>query len=313
MNRIWKLRDGTALFTAVFLLSLQARTHATEFDEVNALFKTKQYDAAHARATEFLSNHPGDAQMRLMQGLILGGLNRQTDAIAILTSLTKDFPDLAEPYNNLAVVYAGAGMYDNAIAVLKKAIQADPGYTTAYENLADLYAKLAHQAKENAVKVNTGSTSARARHSQQPQTIALRRTASGQSKGEQPAADGNDDRQLLLTLVQDWAKAWSARDVNAYLGYYGPQFQPQKFEPRATWEARRHKLILNKKTIQVTIQAPQVFISSSTATVRFLQKYVSDNYSASTRKTLIFRKYEDGWKIVEERSNDDLNGLPGPS
>jgi len=84
--------------------------------------------------------------MRFNKGLILTEQKKVPDAIRIFSSLSEDYPDLPEPYNNLAVLYASQGQYEKARDALEAAIRTHPSYSTAHENLGDIYAKMASQA-----------------------------------------------------------------------------------------------------------------------------------------------------------------------
>ena len=64
--------------------------------------------------------------------------------------LTRDYPELAEPYNNLAVLHAASGHLEKAREALETALRLDPGYATARENLGDVYLRLAASAYEQA-------------------------------------------------------------------------------------------------------------------------------------------------------------------
>jgi tetratricopeptide (TPR) repeat protein len=79
---------------------------------------------------------------RHARGLILTEQNKPADAIREFTSLTEDYPELPEPYNNLAVLYASQGQYDKARKSLEMAIRTHPSYAIAHENLGDVYAKM---------------------------------------------------------------------------------------------------------------------------------------------------------------------------
>jgi len=107
-----------------------------------------------AIADEFLAANPRDAQVRFLRAVILEDLNRLDDAAKSLETLTEDFPELAEPYNNLAVIRAGQGQLAVAEHYLQLAVAAQPNYVTARENLGDLYLALAASAYEQAVQRN---------------------------------------------------------------------------------------------------------------------------------------------------------------
>ena len=115
-------------------------------------------DQALKIADDFLSTHPRDAQMRFLRAVVLGDMNRQDEAAAVLESLTEDFPELAEPYNNLAVIRANQGDLTLAEHYLKLAIDAQPNYLTARENLGDLYIALAAAAYDQALALSTDKT-----------------------------------------------------------------------------------------------------------------------------------------------------------
>jgi tetratricopeptide (TPR) repeat protein len=100
---------------------------------------------------------PRDAQAKFKRGTVLAHLGRDDDAIAQFVELTQTYPELPEPYNNLAALYAKHGRYDEARAALETAVKASPGYGLAYENLGDLYLRLAAESYKRAKSL--GSTS----------------------------------------------------------------------------------------------------------------------------------------------------------
>ena len=116
--------------------------HASEMSDINKLMRAGQYADALTKTDAVLAKHPRDAQLRFTKGLILAEQNRSAEAIAVFSKLTEDFPDLPEPYNNLAVLYAADGQYDKARAALDMAMRTNPTYATALENLGDVYAKI---------------------------------------------------------------------------------------------------------------------------------------------------------------------------
>jgi tetratricopeptide (TPR) repeat protein len=106
------------------------------------------------RADQYLTANPRDPQMRFMKGVMLADARRNTEAIALFQKLTEDYPDLAEPYNNLAALYAAGGDYSKARTTLELALRTNPSYATAHENLGDIYAALAAQSYSRALKLD---------------------------------------------------------------------------------------------------------------------------------------------------------------
>ncbi len=136
-----------------------AWAQADEYAEVSRLVRAGQLNQALGKVEQSLANKPRDPQMRFMKGVIQTESGKPADAITTFTQLTEDFPELPEPYNNLAVLYAGQSQFDKARAALEMAIRTNPSYATAHENLGDVYAKLASQAYSKALQLDTNNTS----------------------------------------------------------------------------------------------------------------------------------------------------------
>jgi Flp pilus assembly protein TadD len=125
----------------------------TVIADVHRLHSAGQTAAALALADKYLATKPNDAQMRFLKGVILAESQRSAEAISIFQKLVDDYPDLAEPYNNLAALYAAGGDYTRARTTLEQAVRANPSYATAHENLGDVYAALASQSYARAQKL----------------------------------------------------------------------------------------------------------------------------------------------------------------
>ncbi len=118
---------------------------ADEYTPVTELMRNGQWAQAMARAQQYLVTKPRDPQMRFLKGLIEQDSGKPQDAIATYNTLISDYPELPEPYNNVAVLYAAQGQYDKARAALEMAIRTSSQYAIAHENLGDVYARLANQ------------------------------------------------------------------------------------------------------------------------------------------------------------------------
>ncbi len=136
---------------------------ADDIQDANKLFKQGHYAQAMEKVDAFLVNKPKDAQARFLKGLILTEQGNTADAIKVFAGITEDYPELPEPYNNLAVLYAGQGQYEKAKSALEMAIRTNPNYSTAHENLGDIYAKMASQAYDRALQLDKSNTSAKAK------------------------------------------------------------------------------------------------------------------------------------------------------
>lgn len=135
------------------LLAL-APAHATVSEDAQALLNQGQFAEALKRLDQHLAQNPQDAEARFMRGLALVRLNRSDEAIKVFADLTRDYPQLPEPYNNLAVLYAQQGDYEKARDALEAALATHPSYATAHENLGDIYAALAGAAYNRALMLD---------------------------------------------------------------------------------------------------------------------------------------------------------------
>lgn len=145
----------------LFVLSVSPfAAHATTLADIKTMVNQHQYAPALAALEPYLAANPADAQGRFLKGVALGELNRTSEAIAVFTSLTEDFPELPEPYNNLAVIYAKQNQLEDARRALEMAIRTNPSYATAHENLGDIYARLASQAYGQAIQLDAANASA---------------------------------------------------------------------------------------------------------------------------------------------------------
>ena len=128
------------LTLAITLMACVA--HADEYQEVSQLIRAGKLPEAAAKADQHLAAKPKDPQMRFLKGVIQRDSGKTMESISTFIRLTEDYPELPEPYNNLAVLYAGQNQFDKARSALEMAIRTNPSYATAHENLGDVYAKV---------------------------------------------------------------------------------------------------------------------------------------------------------------------------
>ncbi len=155
---------------------------AIEHEEVDRLMQAGKLDEAMTKADAFLKDKPRDPQMRFLKGVIQLDTGKRAEAIAAFTQLTLDAPELPEPYNNLAVIYASQNQFDKARSALESAIRTNPSYATAQENLGDVYARLASQAYSKALQLDQNNTAV------QPKLAVIRTLFTPTPPGTKPTA-----------------------------------------------------------------------------------------------------------------------------
>src|SRR5688572_21181584 len=316
--------------------------HADETQDAAKLLKAGQHKEALERVNKALAAKPRDAQARFLKGVILTEQGNTKDAIDIFTRLTQDYPDLPEPYNNLAVIYAGQGQYEKARGALEQSIRTHPSYAIAYENLGDVYAKLASQAYDKALQLDSSNTGAQnklslvreiarspgtavaaaPKEAAKPPVVIAQKSAAPEKPAaapekpapvaekpapvkEKPAAEkpAANPSGDVLKAVNAWAQAWSKKDTDGYLSHYAKDFKTPGGESRAEWEKQRRARIGAAKSISVEVGSPKVTMTGANqASVSFRQGYRSDSFKASSQKTLVMARNEGRWQIVEEKS-----------
>lgn len=302
------------IFAAVALcLAVSAASaQSNEVQDINLQFRKGDLAGALTRANAFLAKNPKDAQVRFLKGLILADQGKTNDAITLFTGLTEDYPELPEPYNNLAVLYASQGKYDAARNALEQAIRTHPSYATAHENLGDIYAKMASIAYDKALALDSKNAAAQTKLALikditggQPRKPAAKPVATASKPAApvpavtKPAAA--KPAASVETAITRWAEAWARRDVDAYLAAYAADFSTAGLT-RADWEAQRRARIEAPTTISVDISNLKVEEQGNAATATFRQVYRSDRLSSTVTKTLKLALVDGQWRIVSETS-----------
>lgn len=293
-----------------------ASAHADELKEISQLADQGQTAVALDRVNTFIAANPKNAQGLFMKGVLLAEQGRRDEAIKVFTEVTEKFPNLPEPYNNLAVLYADQGQFDKARKALETAIKTHPSYATAHENLGDIYARMASEAYDKALQLDTANTRAQGKLSLikdlfgtgNKTTIAA---AKEPVKNNNPAAAVNvaqtdikkspvNSREAITTALNKWAQAWSNKNLDQYFSTYGASFKPAKGLSRQAWEQQRKERINKPSKISVEISNLKIESDESSAKAKFKQSYRADGKPIRTSKTLLMKRDGDSWYIVEE-------------
>ncbi|MGZ5106268.1 MAG: L,D-transpeptidase Cds6 family protein, partial [Usitatibacter sp.] len=158
-----------------------------DLKEAQKLYGQQKLQPALDKVEGYLRTMPRDPQGRFLKGLILTEQKRVPEAIQVFTGLTEDFPELPEPYNNLAVLYASQGNYDKAKSALELAIHTHPSYATAHENLGDIYAQLASRAYDRALQLDKTNTTAQLKLAMVKDLFSSQKLASAGAQRPEPA------------------------------------------------------------------------------------------------------------------------------
>ena len=118
------------------------------------------------KVEQHLKTNPNDPQMRFLRGVAQSDSGKANDAIATFTKLSEEYPELPEPYNNLAVIYASQNQLDKARTALEMAVRNNPSYAAAHENLGDIHARLAYQSYTKAQQLEASNPAVKSKLTQ---------------------------------------------------------------------------------------------------------------------------------------------------
>lgn len=138
--------------------------------EIQRLVRSSEPRAALVRLDSLPAEQAREPRWRFLRGVLLAELGRVEEAAAVYLALTQEFPELADPYNNFAVLRAAQGRLDEARVALEAALRADPAHREARENLGDVYVRLA-------VRLWEGVMAAPGRHEPDPELARKLRLA----------------------------------------------------------------------------------------------------------------------------------------
>jgi tetratricopeptide (TPR) repeat protein len=312
------MRRIELLWLAGLLVATPVWSASPAVEEAQNLMNRGQLEQALKRLDSHLNASPQDAEARFTRGLVLVRLNRNDEAAKTFSDLTRDYPQLPEPYNNLAVIYAQQGDYDKARDALEAALATHPSYPVAHENLGDIYAALAAAAYNRALSLDQSNSSARAKLGLINQldgladsgaTVAAR-TPPAAPAAEAPVIEGAPaaapaaakvDAEAVTKAVEGWAAAWSKKDVGKYLSFYAKEFAPEGGTSRESWEAQRKSRITRPREIKVTVSDLKISpLGEGGAQVTFQQDYQSDVLTNRSTKVLELTEVDGNWRIRRE-------------
>ena len=185
----------TALVIGLLLSGPNTSASTDELAEARRLMKQGQSAAALEHIDAYLASKPKDPQGPFLKGLILLEMGNRNEALVVFTKLNEDYPELPEPYNNLAVLYAQQKQYEKARVTLEMAIRADPSYALARENLGDVYSRLASQAYDQALQLDPASKASKSKLSKLGE-LGLASTSSGGVQTAVRRPDNETDKPM---------------------------------------------------------------------------------------------------------------------
>ncbi|QDC97610.1 outer membrane lipoprotein chaperone LolA [Candidatus Methylopumilus universalis] len=116
------------------------------------------------------------------------------------------------------------------------------------------------------------------------------------------SSNKNKDAELIA-FANDWANAWSAKDIDLYLSKYAQDFKTPNGDAFSLWQTSRRQKISSQGKILVEIEDLKLSMKTeNSARIQFKQKYTSDKLTEMSNKSLVVKKIDGRWLIQEEIS-----------
>ena len=295
---------------------------------VEKLLAEKDYAAAIESLEKLIVEQPQQPSYLFLRARALAEGGQTERAIEQYKGLIQRYPQLPEAYNNLAAIYAKQGKLQQAEQLLNQAMQTSDAFATVYNNLTALNAVKARQAYSKALKMPVGSDMPKVRPLARLQlaqagpvlqqenqglkapkpdtnpTLTYKAVADKADIKSKPVAAEHEqsaDEKSAIAFLEAWAKAWSAQDVEDYIGFYHTDYAPGDMS-RVEWVEQRRQRLKRPKWIKIQLSNFQVQSGPDKGwRVRLEQSYKTNSYSDLMRKEFILKNDNGQWSIIEER------------
>jgi len=138
--------------TRIAASSAQITDHIEKLLARGMFSEALQAIAARKTEREAAASPGVDVQLLFLEARALAALQRREEALAMYRHMTERYPELPEPWNNLAAEYMRLNQPERAQEALQMALTADPNYATAQANLGTVRLMLAQQSLQDAAQ-----------------------------------------------------------------------------------------------------------------------------------------------------------------
>ena len=293
-----------------FLLPSFVAFAESNIDEIKILLKNGKYSSAESVVHKSIENDSNNPELLFYKGIIETNIGKSNQAIDTFRHLTERFPNLPEPFNNLAVLYAEKGQYTLAKEILEQAIKTNPSYLTAHINLGDIFTKMASEAYNNALEIDKSNNIAITKLSMITQLFNYQPNTKNTkidsikviNEIKTTKLTKKDISKNILKALDSWKVAWENKDMDEYLASYSSSFKYPNNMSKTSWEKYRTSRITSKKTINLLLSNRKIKFNKEKVIVTFTQIYKSGALNQTSNKTLVFIEQEGDWFILEETS-----------
>ena len=299
------------LMAATFLLMFVTMSFAqSNTEEIKIFLKNGKYKNAETLINQSIENNLNNPEILFYKGILETNLGKTNQAIDTFRDLTERFPELPEPFNNLAVLYAEKGQFRLAKEILEQAIKTNPSYLTAHINLGDIFTKMASEAYNKALEIDKSNNIAITKLSMITQLFNYNPNTKNTVIESIKAKDEvrvlkiskKELKKDILNSIENWKAAWESKNMESYLNSYSSNFIYPNNMTKSEWEKYRTNRILPKKLINISISDIKLKFKEEKIKATFSQNYKSGRLNETSNKSLTFVEEGGQWLILQEAS-----------
>lgn len=250
-----------------------------------------------------ITAQPNNHNLLFLRAVTQTRLEKKELAIETYNDLIERFPNLPEPYNNLAVLYAEQNNLSKAKEILQKALETNSTYSIAHINLGDVYTRMASEAYRLAFELDKSPVANNKLQlinelfsyspNMQQKNLTMPGATIDIKSNEKNIAD-------IALLVERWKSSWENKDLESYFSTYSKYFKLKGEMNYRKWKKTRTEKIENKKEINIELTNFKYNYKDGFWFVSMSQAYNSGNYSDKEEKTLVIISEFGSYKIIEE-------------
>ena len=278
-------------------------------EEIKILLKNGKYVRAEKLVSNSIEMQPNNPELLFYKGIIETNIGKNDEAINTFRYLTEKFPELPEPFNNLAVLYAEKGQFKLAKEILEQAIKTNPSYLTAHINLGDIFTKMASEAYNKALEIDESNNIAITKLSMitqlfnyHPNTKNTEIDSTKMIKKSKSKLTKEQLSEEVLKSIENWKQAWEDKNMENYLASYASNFKYPNKMTKLDWKKYRTVRITSKRTINISLSNIKLKFKKEEIIATFTQDYKAGKFEQLSNKTLVFIKEDGDWVILQETS-----------
>lgn len=281
-----------------------------------------------------IRENPEDIQAVFEKALLLARMDRVEEAKDLYESLISDYPNIPEPYNNLAALYAAEGRLVEARNLLETVTNTHPGLAIAHENLGDVYAALAAAEYGKLGELGEAPETAMRKLKALREVVEGISFAGGTGQKEitvpveavepekktvvaEPGPlvivpfDQTPPEEDIRMTLENWARAWTEMEPDRFLSFYDEDYTGASGETPEVWREKTSENMKSGGKVEAKVEDVDVeMLGARKARASFVLRLSPEGGDETAEpRGLTLAKIKGRWVIVRDEK-DTAGGKP---